>query len=76
MSDLLNMDKLNSMGQLYGKEWDDFWWPITSICVQTGLCRIDVCGMPQPMHFGDFSRIKGDSGEEFQTDDFYLEDQQ
>ncbi len=73
MIDLLDMDKLNAMGQMYGENLGS-WWPIVDIDVQTGLCRIDVCGLLQCMHFYEFVRIKGDSGEEMQTDDFYVED--
>lgn len=38
MKDLLRMDYINSLGQLYvrrhGRDW---WWPVTQICVETGF---------------------------------------
>lgn len=69
--DLLRMDYINSLGQLYGSMSGSF-WPITSICVETGLSKIDVIGMSQNVHFSDFSKIKSDDGpcdiEKFYTD--------
>jgi hypothetical protein len=71
MSDLLRMDYINSLGQLYGSMGGTF-WPITSICVETGCSTIDVVGRSQPVHFSDFSKIKSDDGpcdmEKFYTD--------
>ena len=52
MSDLLNMEFINSLPQpLLMQEWgsrgDDWLWPVESIDVQSGIMRIDVCGMLQ-----------------------------
>jgi len=77
MSDLLNMDLINSLPQpLWGSEnGKDWWWPIVDICVETGLCRIDVCGQTQAMHFTDFRMIRDDSQAMHEPDSFYLEDE-
>lgn len=69
--DLLRMDYINSLGQLYGKISGEF-WPITLICVETGCSQIDVIGMSQNVRFSDFWEIKSDNGpcdmEKFYTD--------
>lgn len=72
MSDLLNMDLINSLPQpLWGKQFGN-WWPIHDICVQTGMARIDVCGMLEVTHFAAFMEIKDDSGKIHDTEDWYL----
>ena len=77
MSDLLNMELINSLPQpLWGSEnGQDWWWPIVDICVETGLCRIDVCGKLQTMHFTDFLIIRDDAQAMHEPDSFYLEDE-
>jgi hypothetical protein len=72
VSDLLRMDYINSLGQLYGDVSGD-WWPITLICVETGLCHIDVIGMTENKRFSDFRRIKDDGGVEYDPDVFYTD---
>lgn len=70
--DLLRMDYINSLGQLYGSLGGDVFWPITLICVETGCSTVDVVGLSQNVRFGDFSKIKSDDGpcdmEKFYTD--------
>lgn len=74
--DLLNMALINSLGQLYGSENGScWWWPINDIDVQTGMLRIDVCGILQVGHISDFSAIRGDDEVIRDIDDFYLEDE-
>jgi hypothetical protein len=56
MSDLLNMELINSLPQPLwvssnGKDW---WWPVYDICVETGLVRIDVCGKLQTNHITEW----------------------
>lgn len=77
MSDLLNMELINSLPQpLWDSEnGQDWWWPIVDICVETGLCRIDVCGKLQAMHFTDFLIIRDDAQVMHEPDSFYLEDE-
>lgn len=81
MSDLLNMAFINSLPQpLYMQEWgdsgDDWLWPVTLICVETGFMQIDVCGIPQSKHISDVKRFKDEAGNWHPVDDFYLEDVQ
>lgn len=75
MTDILDMDLINSLPQpLWGSEnGKDWWWPIIDICVQTGLCRIDVCGKSQSMHILDFSLIRDDGQTAHEPDTFYLD---
>ena len=80
MSDLLNMEFINSLPQpLLMQEWgdsgDDWLWPVETICVQSGLMRIDVCGMLQVKDIGDAKRFKDADGNWHSSDTFYLEDQ-
>lgn len=74
--DLLNMAFINSLPQpLFGSENGiDWWWPIHDIDVQTGVLRIDVCGLLQVMHISDYSVIRDDAGSLHRWEDFYLED--
>lgn len=77
MSDLLNMELINSLPQPLwvsesGKDW---WWPVIDIDVQTGLMRIDVCGKSQVCHFDDFSYVRDDSQVLHEWDGFYLEEE-
>lgn len=75
MSDLLNMELINSLPQpLWGSEnGKDWWWPIVDICVETGVCRIDVCGKLQAMHIFDFAFIRDDAHVMYEPDTFFLE---
>lgn len=75
MTDILDMDLINSLPQpLWGSEnGKDWWWPIIDICVQTGLCRIDVCGKSQAMHILDFALIRDDGQTPHEPDIFYLD---
>lgn len=72
MSDILDYDWINSLGQLYANVMET-WWPVHDIEVQTGLMRIDVCGKLDVMDLHDARRFKNDDGEEFEVDDFYLD---
>lgn len=76
MTDLLDMEKLNSLPQpLWVRQWGrtSFDWPIYEICVETGLMRIDVCGKLDNWHIGDVAQIKDDHGDIYDADFFYLE---
>lgn len=73
MRDQLNMGKLNALPHpLYLSTGRDTWWPVIDICVQTCLCRIDVCGLPEIVYFGD---LKDSDSAIHEADDFYLEDE-
>lgn len=76
MSDILDMEYINSLPQplvarmLCGKDFD---WPVYDICVQTGLVRIDVCGLLEVKSISDFSAFRDDYGKVYTPDDFYLD---
>ena len=76
MTDLLNMELINSLPQPLwvsenGKDW---WWPVVDIDVQTGLMRIDVCGKLQVNHLADWHCVRDDTQVIHDPDTFYLED--
>lgn len=74
MSDLLRMDYINNLPQpfvvelLGGMEFE-----LESICVETGLLRIDVCGKLQVMEISDINHFTDMSGVKHSTDSFYTE---
>lgn len=77
MSDLLNMELINSLPQPLwvsenGKDW---WWLVCDIEVQTGLVRIDVCGKLQVTHLSDWRHVRDDAQVIHDPDTFYLEDE-
>ena len=77
MSDLLRLDHINSLPQpllvtfVGGSEW-----PLYDIDVETGLLRIDVCGLLEIKHIGEV-RVFTDSDQiKHDPDTFYLEYEQ
>lgn len=74
MSDLLDMDRLNSLPQPLWVNSSATWWPVHDIDVETGLLRIDVCGMLDVLHFGGITGLRDAHGNEHDPDDFYLDD--
>lgn len=76
MKDLLNMDYINSLPQPFicvfygGSEW-----PLNDIDVETGLLRIDVCGLLEVKHIGDVKVFRDSNGVEHPAGDFYDEDE-
>jgi hypothetical protein len=75
MSDILKMDMINSLPHpFYGSEnGKDWWWPIVDICVQTGVCRIDVCGRLEVKHILDFRTIRDAGQVPHEPESFYLD---
>lgn len=69
MADLLDMDYINNLPQPL---WDDS-WPVFDIDVQTGLYRIDVCGLLEVRHIGSCITMKDANGKEHYTGDFYTD---
>lgn len=72
MTDLLRMDHINSLPQpfianLVGKSR----WPVADIDVETGLFRIDVCGMLEVKHFGDVLSLEDGDGVVHDAETFY-----
>lgn len=75
MPDLLNMNLINSLGQLYLLQYGDddrWWWPLTTIDVQTGLLNYDVCGLINHGRISDVKSFKDEDGNLYDPDDFYL----
>ncbi|HEX6215279.1 MAG TPA: hypothetical protein VFZ38_10695 [Vicinamibacterales bacterium] len=73
--DNLDMDYINSLPQpflvqFYGDSW---WWPVNDFEVQTGLMRIDVCGLLQVKHFCEVKTIKDGEHREHDPDDFWTD---
>lgn len=58
--DMLRMDYINSLPRPFlVRFWGDTsWWPVNDFEVQTGLMRIDVCGLLQVKSFGEVMEIK------------------
>jgi hypothetical protein len=50
---------------------DKYWTPIHDFEVQTGLIRIDVCGLLEVKHISDFTRFRDDGGTEHPAEGFY-----
>lgn len=74
MTDLLRMDFINSLPQpLWIRQWgrDSFDMPVWDICVETGLIRIDVCGLLDKLHIGDVAEFKDDAGVVYSSEVFY-----
>lgn len=74
MTDLLRMDFINSLPQpLWTRQWGDkeFMWPVQDLCVESGIVRVDVCGLLQAMHVSDIAEFKDDSGTIYDAEVFY-----
>lgn len=69
MSDLLDMDYINSLPQPL---WDGD-WPVFDIDVQSGLYRIDVCGLLEVRNIGGCMTMKDATGKRHYTSDFYTD---
>lgn len=70
--DLLDMAYINSLPQPFiGRLLGGYEWPIYDIEVQTGLVRIDVCGLLDVKHIGDFTRFIDALGIEHPAEGFY-----
>lgn len=71
-TDRLRMEHINSLPQPFiahfygGSEW-----PVNDIEVQTGLLRIDVCGLLEVKHIGDVRFFRDDDGVEHDSETFY-----
>lgn len=68
-NDLLDMDYINSLPQPLW-DWD---WPVYDIDVQTGLYRIDVCGLLEIRHIDRCITMKDCTGKTHYTGDFYTD---
>ena len=74
MSDLLAISYINSLPQpFFASLYGGGEWPVYDIDVQTGLLRIDVCGLLEVKHIRDVKYFLDDFGAEHDPDTFYLE---
>lgn len=74
MSDLLDMDYINSLPQpLFLMERQDIEWPVHDFEVESGLFRIDVCGLLQVKHIGGAIRFRDCNGTVHWADDLYAD---
>ncbi len=76
MADLLDMTYINSLPQPFVVKLlgdDTFSWGVHDIDVETGLLRIDVCGLLDAKHISDVKMFRDDCGKEHHPDDFYLD---
>lgn len=67
--DILDMDYINSLAQPL---WDGD-WPVYDICVETGLYRIDVCGLLEVRHIDRCFNMKDALGNIMWVGDLYLD---
>ena len=75
MADRLRMDHINSLPQPFHAQFcGGPWWPIYDIDVQTGMMRIDVCGLLEVKHFGEVSALRDADGADHDPDTFYAEE--
>lgn len=72
--DLLDMEKINSLPHPLSAWHLGRFWPIHDIDVQTGLMRIDACGMLDVLHFGGLIQFRDSDGKIHDPEDFYLEE--
>lgn len=71
--DILDIKALNQLGTCVAVLYGDFRVMVESICVQTGLCRFDVCGKIDLGQFSDIKTLIDFNGNEHDPDDYYLE---
>ena len=73
MADMLRIDHINSLPQpLYVRTGNkDWWWPVETLCVETGCMHIDVMGKLDRMHFGDVFEVRDEAGETHDPATFY-----
>ena len=72
--DLLDMDYINSLPQPFvGRQLGGTWWPINDFEVETGLLRIDVCGLLQVSHISEFTAFRDGNGVAHPAEGFYVD---
>ena len=75
MADILNMDYINSLHPpLIARLCGGDEWPVDYIDVETGLMRVDVCGMSQMTDIGMVMFFRDSDGVEHDSDSFYLDE--
>ena len=76
MADLLNIEKINALPHpLAAVQWGGGSWsfPVHDIDVETGMMRIDVCGLLQVTHFSEVKFLRDGDGIDHDSDIFYIE---
>ena len=72
MSDRLRMDYINSLPQPFiARFYGGDEWPVHDIEVQTGLLRIDVCGLLQVKRMSEVKLFRDADGVEHDAETFY-----
>lgn len=71
-ADRLNIDLINSKGQLFVDLGGNWWWPVFDIDVQTGLFRIDVCGLLECHEWCEALQFRDESRELFWPEMFEM----
>ena len=73
--DVLRMDYINSLPQPFLARFcgDKIWWPVHDFEVQTGLMRIDVCGLLQAKYFSEVMEIKDGEWRAHDPDSFWID---
>ena len=72
--DILNMEYINSLPQPFlarmagGGEWE-----VDTICVETGLMKLNVCGMLDNSHISEVIEFTDIDGNKHDPDDFWLD---
>ena len=70
--DVLDMGYINSLpAPFIGRMLGGWEWPIHDFEVETGLLRVDVCGMLQAMSIGEFTSFRDDAGRVHSVEGFY-----
>ena len=74
MTDLLDMDRINSLPQpLTAHFYGGVAWPVIDIDVATGLLRIDVVGRLAINHIRDVNTFTDADGGSHDADSFYAD---
>jgi hypothetical protein len=69
---LLNMDYINSLPlPLFAILYGDWGWPVYDIEVETGLLRLDVCGLLQVEHIDSIKYFRDAEGTRHDGETFY-----
>ena len=74
-ADLINMEKFNALpGLVIARLFSGDEWCIESLCVQSSVMRLDVCGQIDISAFSLVAVLIDGDGNEHNPDDFWIED--
>lgn len=72
--DLLDLAYINSLPQPFiGRLLGGFEWPIHDFEVETGLVRVDVCGLLSTKTISDFTSFRDDRGNVHPAHGFFID---